>query len=50
MAYPRSYRDYDAAVKLDRVPAGVQIGFQSDPFGEIVWDKLPETEEWFQNG
>ena len=50
VAYPRSYRDYDAAVKLDRVPAGVQIGFQSDPFGEIVWDKLPETEEWFQNG
>ena len=50
VAYPRSYRDYDATVKLDRVPAGVQIGFQSDPFGEIVWDKLPETEEWFQNG
>ena len=50
VAYPRSYRDYDAAVKLDRVPAGVQIGFQSDPFGEIVWDKLPETEEWFQKG
>lgn len=50
VAYPRSYRDYDAAVKLDRVPAGVQIGFQSDPFGEIVWDKLPETEDWFQNG
>ena len=50
VAYPRSYRDYDAAVKLDRVPAGVQIGFQSDPFGEIVWDKLPETEEWFQHG
>lgn len=50
VAYPRSYRDYDATVKLDRVPAGVQIGFQSDPFGEIVWDKLPETEEWFQKG
>lgn len=50
VAYPRSYRDYDAAVKLDRVPAGVQIGFQSDPFGEIVWNKLPETEEWFQKG
>lgn len=50
VTYPRSYRDYDAAVKLDRVPTGVQIGFQSDPFGEIVWDKLPETEDWFQNG
>lgn len=47
---PRSYRDYDAVVSLDRVPKGVRIGFQSDPFGEIVWDALPESEDWLRNG
>lgn len=48
--YPRSYRDYDAVVRLDGVPAGVSIGFQSDAFSEIVWDKLPESETWLHNG
>lgn len=47
---PRDYRDYDAVVSLNRVPKGVQIGFQSDPFGEIVWDALPEGEDWLRNG
>jgi len=44
--YPRSYTDYDAGVQLECVPAGVQIGFQSDPCGDIVWDRLPEDETW----
>lgn len=44
---PRQYRDYDAAVDLQRVPAGVRIGFKPDAFSEIVWDKLPEDEDWF---
>ncbi len=48
--YPRSYRDYDAAIDLAHVPNGVQVGFQSDPYGEICWDKLPETETWFRHG
>ena len=39
---PRSYRDYDAVVHLDKVPAGVEIGFQRDAFGPIVWEALPE--------
>ena len=47
---PRSYRDYDALVALDKVPGGVQIGFQRDPFGEIVWDALPADEDWLRNG
>lgn len=46
--YPRSYRDYDAEIDLSHVPAGVQIGFQTDPYGEITWDVLPEGETWFQ--
>lgn len=48
--HPRSYRDYDAIVHLDRVPRGVQIGFKEDAFSEINWDSLPESEEWFING
>lgn len=47
---PRSYRDYDARVALDRVPSGVQIGFQSDAFGTISWGALPESETWFHHG
>lgn len=45
--YPRSYQDYDAVVHLDRVPKGVQIGFQSSPYDEPCWDRLPEDEGWF---
>lgn len=45
---PRHYRDYQASVALSRVPAGVRVGFKADPFGEIVWDHLPENEDWFR--
>lgn len=48
--YPRSYRDYEAVVSLDKVPLGVQIGFKSDAFAPVVWDALPEGEEWFRLG
>ena len=44
---PRDYRDYEAKVDINHVPAGVEIGFQSDPYGQISWGKLPEGEEWF---
>lgn len=47
--YPRSYHDYTAVVHLNRVPSGVEIGFKEDSFGEIVWNQLPENEEWFKN-
>ena len=47
---PRSYRDYEAVVHLDRVPAGVEMGFQRDAFGPIVWGALPEGEDWLRNG
>lgn len=45
---PRHYRDYQASVAISRVPAGVRVGFKADPFGEIVWDRLPENEDWFR--
>ena len=48
--YPRSYHDYNAVVNLNGVPAGVEIGFQNNPFGEITWNRLPEDESWFSHG
>jgi CRISPR-associated protein Csd2 len=47
---PRSYRDYEASVQLDKLPRGVQIGFKPSAFEEISWDKLPEGEDWFRRG
>ena len=44
---PRHYRDYQASVAINRVPAGVRVGFKSDAFAEIVWNQLPENEDWF---
>ena len=42
---PRSYRDYDAAIDLKHIPAGVEVGFQT--YTGITWGKLPENENWF---
>lgn len=48
VTYPGSYHDYDAAVSLDKVPKGVQIGFKPSAFEPIVWDALPADEDWFR--
>ena len=47
---PRSYRDYDATIHLEGLKKypGVRVGFQSDPYGEIVWDSLPADEDWLR--
>ena len=50
VSYPRSYRDYDARVSLDKVPMGVQIGFKPSAFEPVVWDALPADEDWFRYG
>lgn len=50
VTYPRTYRDYDASVAIGSVSAGVQIGFKPTAFEPIVWDKLPEGENWFRRG
>ena len=47
---PRNYRDYDAKIDIEHVPVGVDIGFQSDPYGQISWGKIPEEEDWFTIG
>lgn len=48
--YPRSYRDYIAAIELDKVPNGVEVGFKPDAFSPVVWNELPEGESWFTRG
>ena len=48
--FARSYRDYDAVVSVDNVPSGVEIGFQSNPYGPICWGMLPDGEDWLQIG
>ena len=48
--FARDYRDYDAEVDVTRVPSGVKIGFQSNPYGPICWGVLPEGEDWFHLG
>lgn len=50
IAYPRSYHDYTATVDMEHIPAGVEIGFQTDAFSEIVWNQLPAGEKWFTHG
>ena len=47
--YPRSYHDYNAIIHLSNLPKGVEVGFKEDAFGDIVWNQLPENEEWFKN-
>ena len=49
VVYPRSYRDYNAIIHLNHVPKGVEIGFKEEAFSDIVWNQLPENEEWFKN-
>ena len=50
ISYPRSYHDYTATVDLEHIPTGVEIGFQTDAFSEIVWNQLPAGEKWFTHG
>ena len=44
--FPRSFRDYNAGIRLKNVPKGVDVGFKEDAFGEIVWNALPADEQW----
>ena len=46
--YPRSFRDYQASIRLDARPAGVDVGFLTSPYGEVIWNEIPEDAELFQ--
>ena len=45
--YPRSFRDYQASIRLDARPSGIDIGFLTSPWGEIVWNEIPDDAELF---
>lgn len=45
---PRDYTDYDVTVDLGAVPSGVEIGFMTDPYGDISWSKIPEDNSWLR--
>lgn len=45
--YPRSYKDYTATIALDKKPNGVDIGFLTSPYGEIVWNQIPANSDLF---
>lgn len=45
--YPRSFRDYHASIRLDVRPSGIDIGFLTSPWDEIVWNKIPDDAELF---
>ena len=47
--FARDYQDYKATIDLNRIPQGVEVGFQRDAMGEIVWNNLPEDEEWLSS-
>lgn len=42
---PRSYRDYEAVIDLQNVPAGVEVGFLT--YKGLTWGALPKEESWF---
>ena len=46
--FPRSFRDYEAHISLESRPAGVDIGFRCSPYGQIVWNQVPEDAELFR--
>lgn len=45
---PRNYTDYDCTIDISAIPNGVEIGFMTDPYGEISWNKLPENNDWLK--
>ncbi len=39
--YARNIGDYSFTVDLDGCPKGIEIGFMTDPYGEISWNEIP---------
>lgn len=46
----RSYADYDAYIDLGAIPAGVEVCFKTEPFGELCVGRIPEGEKWLKDG
>lgn len=45
--YPRSHRDYNISIDMDNVPAGIRIGFMTNPYDDILWDTIPNDCDLF---
>ena len=43
---PRKYQDYNISINASQIPNGVEIGFLENPYDSIVWNKLPESNNW----
>ena len=43
-----AHKLFELSICLSRVPAGVRVGFKTDAFSEIIWDHLPQNEDWFR--
>lgn len=43
---PRYYTDYNCSVNASVIPAGIDIGFMCDPYGDIIWNQQPEKCKW----
>lgn len=46
VSHPRNYMDYAVTVDLKNAPAGVDVGFLTEPCASIVWNRLPEDCAW----
>lgn len=43
---PRCHTDYDVSIIRSDIPKGVSVGFKSEPFEPVVWDNVPNSENW----
>ena len=48
VTYPESWKDYTAEIDLKARPAGIDIGFLCNPYGEISWNEVPGDAEFFR--
>lgn len=46
--FARNYTDYDFNISMDRVPKGVEVGFMTNPYGEITWNSIPNDCDIFK--
>lgn len=46
--YPASWKDYMAEIDPKVRPAGIDIGFLCNPYGEISWNEVPDDADFFR--
>ena len=43
---PRNYTDYELTVDVSGAPKGVDVGFMTNPYDDIVWNNCPDGCDW----